>query len=130
MARPRTAARRPQTDLADIRHRIDAVTGKAELSQKDALASLQPLIRKFEAQASERDRIEKEFRDRHKALARLRGPAPKAAPEQAAALKAHRAAITRLGRTVKSTPPKVTAVEPLIKSGSIITVDGPPYGAR
>ena len=115
----------------DIRRRIDALTGKIEASEAMVISSIQPLVDKLSRQARMRDEHHQLIQTHMKALARFETEGKtRPSNEEAAAVKAYREALVKRARQLTVKPPLVSKVEPLIKSGSVITVDSPPYSAR
>ena len=115
----------------DVRQRIYALTGKIEPSEAMVIASLQPLMDKLSRQAQKRDEHRQLIETHEKALARFEtGEKTRPSNEEVAAVKAYHADVVKRARQLTVKPPIVSKVEPLIKSGSILTVESPPYNAR
>jgi hypothetical protein len=115
----------------DIRRRIDALTGKIKASESMALASIQPLVDKLSRQARMRDEHRQMIETHMKTLARFETEEKtRPSKEEEAAVKAYRQALVKRARELTVKPPAVSKVDPMIKSGSVITVDSPPYSAR
>lgn len=117
-------------DETDIRRRIDAITGKMKPTPAMVQGSIQPLIDKLTRQARVREQNEALFVRHMNELARVAPGEPvMVTREEEEAAKAYKAALVKRAKSLETKPPKIEFGVPLIKSGSILTVDPPPYNA-
>ena len=114
----------------DVRRRIDALNGSVRPTTAMIRGSIQPLLEKLERQTAIRRENDRLFEQHANDLARFYpGEEIKISREEAASMNAYRAALLKRAERLVTVPPQIDPGQPLLKSGSILSVFPPPYTA-